>query len=498
MLKKMDFDEKQSFGFGGNAMIAKVSRFSWSPFLFLITLIALLSFQITTKTIYPIKIAFSSTSNTGVSADTRTSCVGFFGELPERKAVMSIREFGGVGDGKTSNTETFRKAIRYLQRFGESGGAQLNVPKGRWVTGSFNLTSNFTLFLEEGAVILGSQDPKEWPIIEPLPSYGRGRERLGGRHISLVHGDGLTNVVITGNNGTIDGQGKMWWELWWNRTLEHTRGHLVELMNSNNILIANLTFCNAPFWTIHPVYCSNVVVKDMTILAPLKAPNTDGIDPDSSTNVCIEDCYIESGDDLVAVKSGWDQYGIKMARPSSNIVVRRVSGTTPTCSGVGIGSEMSGGIFNITIEDLHVWDSAAGVRIKTDNGRGGYIANITISNVTMERVKVPIRFSRGSNDHPDEGWDPKAVPVVKGISIRNVVSFNSTKAPVLEGIEDAPFGGICMKNVSLLGVVSSLSWHCEFVSGFADEVFPTPCPQLQSNISSSWCSYSWASSVNLN
>jgi hypothetical protein len=157
MLRKMDFDEKQSFGFGGNAMIAKVSRFSWSPFLFLITLIALLSFQITTKTIYPMKIAFSSTSKTGVSADTRTSCVGFFGELPERKAVMSIREFGGVGDGKTSNTETFRKAIRYLQRFGESGGAQLNVPKGRWVTGSFNLTSNFTLFLEEGAVILGSQ-----------------------------------------------------------------------------------------------------------------------------------------------------------------------------------------------------------------------------------------------------------------------------------------------------------------------------------------------------
>ncbi|KAJ6419317.1 hypothetical protein OIU84_029428 [Salix udensis] len=222
----MDFDEKQSFGFGGNAMIARVSRFSWSPFLFLITLTALLSFQITTKTIYPIKIVFSSTSKTDVSADTRTSCVGFFGELPERKAVMSITEFGGVGDGKTSNTETFRKAIRYLKRFGESGGAQLNVPKGRWVTGSFNLTSNFTLFLEEGAVILGSQDPKEWPIIEPLPSYGRGRERLGGRHISLVHGDGLTNVVITGNNGTIDGQGKMWWELWWNRTLEHTRGHL--------------------------------------------------------------------------------------------------------------------------------------------------------------------------------------------------------------------------------------------------------------------------------
>ncbi|KAF2284440.1 hypothetical protein GH714_021879 [Hevea brasiliensis] len=313
----------------------------------------------------------SGLSEPGVSGDVG-SCVGFLREFPRREVVMSIEDFGGVGDGKTSNTDTFRKAIRYMQRFGDRGGSQLNLPRGDGLRGA-----------------LTSPDPKEWPIVEPLPSYGRGRERLGGRHISLIHGNGLTNVVITGHNGTIDGQGKMWWELWWNRTLKHTRGHLVELMNSHNILISNLTFRNSPFWTIHPVYCSNVVVKDMTILAPLNAPNTDGIDPDSSTNVCIEDCYIESGDDLVAVKSGWDQYGIKMAHPSSNIVVKRVSGTTPTCSGVGIGSEMSGGIFNVTIEDLHVWDSAAG-------------------------------FSRGSNDHPDEGWDPNAMPIVKGVSISNV------------------------------------------------------------------------------
>ena len=114
----------------------------------------------------------------------------------------------------------------------------------------------------------------------------------------------------------------------------------------------------------------------MTILAPMNAPNTDGIDPDSSTNVCIEDCYIESGDDLVAVKSGWDQYGMAVARPSSNIVIRRISGTTRTCSGVGIGSEMSGGIFNITVEDIHVWDSAAGLRIKTDKGRDSAVAQM--------------------------------------------------------------------------------------------------------------------------
>lgn len=203
--------------------------------------------------------------------------------------------------------------------------------------------------------------------------------------------------------------------------------------------------------------------------------------------MCIEDCYIESGDDLVAVKSGWDQYGIRMARPSVNITIRRVSGTTPTCSGVGIGSEMSGGISNVLVEDLYVRDSAAGVRIKTDKGRGGYVRNITIRNIVMERVKVPLRFSRGANDHPDEEWDPKALPIVRGVSISNVVSKDSRKAPMLEGIEGAPFEDICMRNVSLLGLSPSVRWNCEFVSGFSDGVSPTPCLALQSNGLPSWC-----------
>lgn len=207
--------------------------------------------------------------------------------------------------------------------------------------------------------------------------------------------------------------------------------------------------------------------------------------PDSCTNVCIEDCYIESGDDLVAVKSGWDQFGISYAHPSLNIIVRRVSGTTPTCSGVGIGSEMSGGIFNITIDDLHIRDSAAGVRIKTDQGRGGYISNITISNIQMERVKIPIRFSRGSNDHSNKEWDPKAIPKVNGIFISNVFSLNSTKAPVLEGMEDSPYERICMKNITVLGLASSARWNCKYVSGSVDGAFPSPCPQLQKNESTS-------------
>ncbi|KAG2576133.1 hypothetical protein PVAP13_6NG008200 [Panicum virgatum] len=391
------------------------------------------------------------------------------------------------------SSAAFRRAVAELDeraRGGGGRGARLEVPPGRWLTGSFNLTSRFTLFLHQGTVILGSQDPEEWPLIAPLPSYRRGRERLGPRHISLIHGEGLNDVVVTGNNGTIDGQGEMWWEMWWNRTLNYTRGHLVELANSTNILISNITLRNSPFWTVHPVYSSNVVIKGLTILAPLNAPNTDGIDPDSSSEVCIEDCYIESGDDLVAVKSGWDQYGISVGKPSTNIVIQRVSGTTPMCSGVGFGSEMSGGISNVLVRDLHVWNSAQAVRLKTDVGRGGYITNITITKVTMEKVKVPIKFSRGADDHSDDNYDRTALPRISNVLISGIVGVDLQRAPMLEAVAGAVYEGICFRNVSLRGIRRQGRWHCESVYGAAHGVFPAPCEELRKNRSSSWCGFS--------
>ncbi|GAU11359.1 hypothetical protein TSUD_343500 [Trifolium subterraneum] len=120
---------------------------------------------------------------------------------------------------------------------------------------------------------------EDWPVVDPLPSYGRGRELPGGRHRSLIYGSNLTDVIITGNEGIIDGQGSIWWSKFRNKTLDYTRPHLVELINSTGILISNLTFLNSPFWTIHPVYCSQVTIQNVTILAPLDSPNTDGIDP---------------------------------------------------------------------------------------------------------------------------------------------------------------------------------------------------------------------------
>ncbi|XP_042437081.1 probable polygalacturonase isoform X2 [Zingiber officinale] len=269
------------------------------------------------------------------------------GSSTYRPHSVTVTEFGAVGDGVTLNTKAFQNAIFYLHSFADKGGAQLFVPAGKWLTGSFSLISHLTLSLDEDAVIIGSKDPADWPIIDPLPSYGRGRELPGARHQSLIHGSNLTDVIITGGNGTVNGQGSVWWDWFRNNTLDYTRPHLIELMYSTGVVISNLTFTDSPFWAIHPVYCSQVLIQNVTILAPSDSPNTDGIDPDSSNNVCIEDCYINTGDDLIVIKSGWDEYGIAFAHPSSNISIRHIVGAAHSGAGIAIGSEMSGGISNV-------------------------------------------------------------------------------------------------------------------------------------------------------
>ncbi|KAG5231604.1 polygalacturonase [Salix suchowensis] len=305
---------------------------------------------------------------------------------------VTITEFGAVGDGVTLNTKAFQNAIFYLNSFADKGGAKLFVPAGQWLTGSFDLISHLTLWLDKDAIILGSTNSDDWPVIDPLPSYGRGRELPGRRHKSLIFGRNLTDVVITGDNGTIDGQGSIWWSWFRNETLNYTRPHLVELMNTTGVAISNLTFLNSPFWTIHPVYCSQVIVQNVTILAPLDSPNTDGIDPDSSDDVCIEDCYISTGDDIIAIKSGWDEYGTSYGRPSKNITIHRLVGQT-TSAGIAIGSEMSGGVSEVYAENLTFYNSTTGIRIKTSPGRGGYVRNIYISNMSLTDVKTAIRFT---------------------------------------------------------------------------------------------------------
>ncbi|XP_020579273.1 LOW QUALITY PROTEIN: probable polygalacturonase [Phalaenopsis equestris] len=394
-----------------------------------------------------------------------------------RTHTASLTDFGGVGDGATLNTKAFREAVAHLAQFSGDGGGLLYVPAGRWLTGPFNLTSYMTLFLHRNAVILATQDINEWPIIDPLPSYGRGRDAPGGRFTSFIMGSNLTDVIITGDNGTIDGQGSSWWAKFHHKQLKYTRGYLVELQHSDQIFISNLVFLNSPSWNIHPVYSSNIIVKGITISAPVNSPNTDGINPDSCSQVRIEDSYIVSGDDCVAIKSGWDEYGIAVGRPSEHIIIRRLTCVSPTSATIALGSEMSGGIQDVRAEDITAVDTESGVvRTKPAVGRGGFVRDVFVRRMTLNTMKWAFWMTGNYNSHPDGKYNPDAIPDVEGINYSHVVAENVTTAGRLEGIERAPFKGICMSNVTVeVRKAKKAAWVCENVEGVASGVTPAPC-----------------------
>ncbi|XP_066338803.1 probable polygalacturonase isoform X3 [Miscanthus floridulus] len=399
---------------------------------------------------------------------------------------VTITEFGAVGDGRTLNTVPFQNAVFYVRSFADKGGAQLYVPRGRWLTGSFNLTSHLTLYLEQGAVIVGVKDSSQWPIAEPLPSYGQGTDLPGPRHRSLINGYNLTDVVITGNNGVIDGQGLVWWQWLRSHELNYSRPHILEFLYSEDIVISNLTFLNSPAWSIHPVYCSNVKVHNVTIETSLDAPLTDGIVPDSCSNLCIEDSTISVSHEAISLKSGWDKYGISFGRPTFDIRISRVDLLSSSGAALAFGSEMSGGISDIHVNHLRIHDSYKGISFKTSPGRGGYIEEVVISEVQMENVHVGIEFTGNCSTHPDDSFDLSDLPKIDQVTMKNMVGTNISVAGVLSGIDSAPFTAICLSdlNFSMAADSGSSSWSCSNVSGYSEAVFPEPCTELRDPSSS--------------
>jgi polygalacturonase len=213
---------------------------------------------------------------------------------------------------------------------------------------------------------------------------------------------------------------------------------------------------------------------------------------DSSDNVCIEDCIVSIGFDAISLKSGWDEYGIAYGRPIEKVHIRRVQLHAFSGSAISFGTEMSGGISNVLIEHVHIWNSNSGIEFRTNIGRGGYIKEIAISNIEMENVYTAISAKGNSGYHPDDKFDPKALPLLNHITLKDIIGTNITIAGSFSGIEESPFTNICLSNITLsINSASSITWECSNVSGFSDSVSPKPCQELDnpSNSSSSSCFY---------
>ena len=213
-----------------------------------------------------------------------------------------------------------------------------------------------------------------WPVVRPMPSYGQGRDHTGPRRTAFIGGMHLDDVVVTGDQGawgTIDGQGQPWWACHcisnaaagllgpgkhvgrepgvgpndcgvdWTKDYpckgpggeRVTRGHLIEFMHSSNIEISNLNLRNSPFWTVHPFDCEHVTVRNIDVWAPAGSPNTDGVDPDSCRDVLIENFRYHGGDDVIAIKSGWDCFGVEYNRSTKDVVIRNVTAVFSQAAG---------------------------------------------------------------------------------------------------------------------------------------------------------------------
>lgn len=182
----------------------------------------------------------------------------------------------------------------------------------------------------------------------------------------------------------------------------------------------------------------------------------------------------------MAVKSGWDEYGIAFGMPTKQLMIRRLTCISPYSATIALGSEMSGGIEDVRAEDITAIHTESGIRIKTAIGRGGYIKDIYVRRMTMHTMKWAFLMSGNYKAHADNHYDPKALPVIQGINYRDMVADNVSIAGRLEGIEGDPFKQICISNVTIgLGAkAKKMPWTCNEIDGITSSVTPRPCDLL--------------------
>jgi polygalacturonase len=386
-----------------------------------------------------------------------------------------ITDFGAVADGKTMNTAAFEKAIKTCA---ENGGGRVLVPNGKFLTGAIHLESNVNLHLEDKAEILFSINPKDYPIV---PTSWEGTEVMN--YSPLIYAKNKTNVAITGK-GTLNGQANStnWW-IWsggksygWQKGIpsqndpanrevlvdmaergvpvaervfgegRYLRPSFVEFFECNTVLIKDVTIINAPFWILHPLKSNNIIIDGVTVNS--HGPNNDGCDPEYSQNIIIKNCTFNTGDDCIAIKSGRDADGRRVAIPSKNIIVQNCK-MIDGHGGVVIGSEISAGVNNVFVENC-VMDSPnldRAIRIKTNSKRGGVIEDIYVRNLEVGTVKECVLLATMYyNVYGSQTGN--FIPVIRNINLENITVKNAGKYGVLaEGYKESPVENITLKNV---------------------------------------------------
>jgi polygalacturonase len=403
-----------------------------------------------------------------------------------KNRTFNILHYGAKADGIFDNTEAIKKAI---QECNKSGGGIVLVPKGKYLSKAIHLEDNVNLHLDKDSEILFSTNPKDYyPLVHP--SF-EGTEFMN--YSPLIYAYKKKNVAVTGK-GTLNGQASS--ENWWPwaasehygwkkgnpsqadplnrlRLVEmaeknipiserifgeghYLRPNFVEFFECTNVLIQDITIINSPFWEIHPLKSENVIVDGVTINS--HGPNNDGCDPEYSKNVIIKNCIFNTGDDCIAIKAGRDADGRRVAMKSENIIVQNCT-MFDGHGGVTVGSEISGGVSNVYVENciMNSPNLDVAIRLKTNSRRGALIENFYVRNIEIGQVKEAVlKVDMFYNVHGNQSGD--FIPRIENIYLENVKVKNGGKYSVLaKGYKESPIKNITFKKVTIDKVVTPYS-----------------------------------------
>jgi len=410
---------------------------------------------------------------------------------------FEITRYGAVAGGRDDCTAAIRRAIHECSA---AGGGRVVVPAGRFLTGPVHLESNVDLHLVRGATLAFSQNPAHY-----LPAVLTRFESTELYNYSpFVYALDCTNIAITGE-GTLDGQAgpEHWWpwkgsaDFGWRRGTpnynaarqrllemaergvpvterrfgegDYLRPNFIQPYRCTNVLIEGVHIVNSPMWEINPVLCRNVTVRGVSIDS--HGPNNDGCDPECCRDVLIERCVFDTGDDCIAIKSGRNADGRRVNVPSENIIVRNCQ-MRDGHGGVTVGSEISGGCWNVFAYDCHMnsprLDSA--LRLKNNAMRGGLLHDIYLRDVTIGQVVIAVLSIDFNYEEGDKG---EFTPIARNIELRRVTSQKSQYGVYLRGFANAPiddvrvldcrFDGVAKGNV--IEHVRGLDWRGTKING---------------------------------
>ena len=406
------------------------------------------------------------------SAQIATTSAKSYAKPTHRSKRYAITDFGAVGDGKTLNTKAIQAAIDKCAS--TKKGGVLVIPKGTFLSGAIFLKQGVNLLIEKDGVLKGTRNPDDYPQVQ---TRWEGTEEMWTS--AFVNAFDVTGLIISGD-GAIDGSGENWGQ---NSPPTPAAGdaataalapvappppppaappaaprqyrgrpRLVAIQNAKDVLITGVTLEHQAVWCLFILYSQNVEVEGVKIRGDHTTPSADGMDIDSSRHVHVNRVDIDTNDDCLSIKSGKDADGLRVNRPAEDILIEN-SHFGAGGSGVDMGSETSGGIRNVLIQNC-VMDSgnSAPIRFKSAPSRGGLVENITYRNLQLHQTRqfIEMNLNWSNRAMARQAPPPPANPLP---SFRNVkiinVSGDAQTAGTINGLPDSPIQGVTFQNCKI-------------------------------------------------